>query len=679
MLYFINRFFYRFEKGGLTTKKAVSVFCILILLCGLCSVAVSASWDDDADTSWYGSGSSYTLSSASQLAGLARLVNDGNEFLGVTVSLGSDISLAGKTWVPIGTFDGNTTAFNGTFDGAGHTISGLNLSSGGMLGLFGAVNSRGRIQHVNVSGTVSGTDNYCAGLVAYCLGSVTECSFSGTVSGVNSCGCIAGYCSGTVSGCSTSGNLSARKYVGGLIGYQITGRITDSSSSATVSASSHYAGGLVGYSSSCRFSDCSFSGSVSGLESIGGLGGHLSSGTVTRCSFEGSASGTGKTGGLAGDTDSVTFTDCTSYGSVRGEQSVGGLVGGMLHGSILNSFSLCAVSSSSTGGGITGSLSGTVDNCFFAGSISGSKVGAISGSSTGTITNCFRDSSLGINATGDGVNADCAIFTKKDCSWALDRDMLGQRDMLHALNQRASQASYSTWYATDSYPAYSGGYRLILKCVDASGTELMSEYHVFSAGEDFELKYPEFDGFVTEEKVLKGTMPAAEKIVEVKYTGDKFILTVHYLYNDGLTAAPDYKETIDTNAEYQFTPPVIEGYQPDVPVIKGKMPAENLELTVTYSPSSKAPSVISGKDSHTEKHEEDSPEVEIQTESEDPPAPQISSMERYPFIFWFLISMLVMGSVALVLLLCMFLNPEGKVMWAFVRLMYPEERKKRKK
>lgn len=101
-------------------------------------------WDELAVTSWFNSASSYDLDSARKLAGLAKLVNEGNDFSGITINLSDDIDLYGtggegdvREWMPIGTAD---HPFKGNFNGNGHTIKGLTLSGGieaGNVGLFG--------------------------------------------------------------------------------------------------------------------------------------------------------------------------------------------------------------------------------------------------------------------------------------------------------------------------------------------------------------------------------------------------------------------------------------------------------------------------------------------------------------------------------------------------------------
>ena len=145
-------------KDGVLIRRRLRIFAAaaaLVLLCAVCVGGVSGAdvWDGTADTTWYTnnpSATTYTITTAEQLAGLAKLVNDGTQnFAGRTISLGSDLDLSGYEWVSIGYlkqstwFDRGTVyrPFKGTFDGAGYTISGLTqrLEWGEEGGLFGYV------------------------------------------------------------------------------------------------------------------------------------------------------------------------------------------------------------------------------------------------------------------------------------------------------------------------------------------------------------------------------------------------------------------------------------------------------------------------------------------------------------------------------------------------------------
>lgn len=176
-------------------KRGLSIFLALVLCLTLLPSTTWAAgedttadtWDGVADTSWYTNHEDYpsfTISTAEQLDGLAQLVNSGTTFSGKTITLGADIDLNGKEWMPIGKFINNIDwepAFQGTFDGNGNTVSGLcvNITAAGntSAGLFGYV-SGGTVQNVNV-------DVFAGGVVgrADTGSTVDNCSFSGAVTG----------------------------------------------------------------------------------------------------------------------------------------------------------------------------------------------------------------------------------------------------------------------------------------------------------------------------------------------------------------------------------------------------------------------------------------------------------------------------------------------------------------
>ena len=108
-------------------------------------------WEDHTDTTWYNdTDTEFTLYTAEQLAGLAELVDNGNNFAGKTVKLGADIDLGGYQWEPIGDYGGDGAymseysfgnPFSGIFDGQNHTISGMYINQEWErgMGLFGYV------------------------------------------------------------------------------------------------------------------------------------------------------------------------------------------------------------------------------------------------------------------------------------------------------------------------------------------------------------------------------------------------------------------------------------------------------------------------------------------------------------------------------------------------------------
>ena len=180
---------------------------------------------------------SYTVTSADGLMHVADLVNGGKTDINIT--LDKNIDLTGKDWTPIGTDYDNS--YKGTFDGGGHTITGLTFTTNDeFAGLFGWLNRAGTVKNVVMEG-VQITSNQIYG---------------GSIGGV------VGYSWGTIENCSVSGSVSGTVYVGGVVGAQIGGSITGCSSSATVKGTVDV-GGVAGQTnSSATLTACYATGNV---------------------------------------------------------------------------------------------------------------------------------------------------------------------------------------------------------------------------------------------------------------------------------------------------------------------------------------------------------------------------------------------------------------------------------
>ena len=179
----------------------------------------------------------YTVYNTNGLMNIAELVNGGKSDINIT--LDTDIDLTGKDWTPIGTDYDNS--YKGTFDGGGHTITGLTFTTNDeYAGLFGWLNRAGTVKNVVMEG-VQITSNQIYG---------------GSIGGV------VGYSWGTIENCSVSGSVSGTVYVGGVVGAQIGGSITGCSSSATVKGTVDV-GGVAGQTnSSATLTACYATGNV---------------------------------------------------------------------------------------------------------------------------------------------------------------------------------------------------------------------------------------------------------------------------------------------------------------------------------------------------------------------------------------------------------------------------------
>ena len=251
---------------------------------------------------------SYTVTSADGLMHVADLVNGGKTDINITLT--ADIDLTGKDWTPIGTDYDNS--YKGTFDGGGHTITGLTFTTNDeFAGLFGWLNRAGTVKNVVMEG-VQITSNQIYG---------------GSIGGVVGSGW------GTIENCSVSGSVSGTVYVGGVVGVQIGGSITGCSSSATVKGTVDV-GGVAGQTnSSATLTACYATGNViieiNPKKNIagGGLVGMNAGSSLLACYATGNVTSTGSStgyvhiGGFLGNNYANVMTAC--YWKNNHEQGIG--------------------------------------------------------------------------------------------------------------------------------------------------------------------------------------------------------------------------------------------------------------------------------------------------------------------------------------------------------------------
>ena len=253
---------------------------------------------------------SYTVYNANGLMNVAELVNGGKTDINIT--LDTDIDLTGKGWTPIGTDYDNS--YTGTFDGGGHTITGLTVTTNdeyaGLFGYLGNFNN-GAATVKNV--VMEGIQITCNHRLGYAGG-------------------VAGFSRGIIENCSVSGSVSGTVYVGGVVGDQIGGSITGCSSSATVKGTLNV-GGVAGQTnSSATLTACYATGNVT-LEIApkkniagGGLVGMNAGSSLLACYATGNVTSTGSStgyvhiGGFLGD-NYITLTAC--YWKNNHEQGIG--------------------------------------------------------------------------------------------------------------------------------------------------------------------------------------------------------------------------------------------------------------------------------------------------------------------------------------------------------------------
>ena len=238
---------------------------------------------------------SYMVYNANGLMNIAELVNGGKTDINIT--LDTDIDLTGKDWTPIGTDYDNS--YKGTFDGGGHTITGLTYTTNDeFAGLFGWLNRAGTVKNVVMEGvqiTCNHRLGYAGGVVGYSLGTIENCSVSGSVSGTVYVGGVVGVqIGGSITGCSSSATVKGTLNVGGVAG-QTNSSATLTACYATgnviieINPKKNIAGGsLVGMNAGSSLLACYATGNVTSTGSSTGymhIGGFLGNNytTVTAC------------------------------------------------------------------------------------------------------------------------------------------------------------------------------------------------------------------------------------------------------------------------------------------------------------------------------------------------------------------------------------------------------------
>jgi len=301
-------------------KRFLAVITTLCMALSLLPVAAFATgsteipWYDDSLTE-------LVIDSKEDLLAFAEQVNEnGNTFSGKTVKLGADIDLTSAAWTPIGNGTSNGSiytgnAFKGIFDGNGKTITGLGISSGNCVGLFGIIDGATVKNLTFIGANISGSER-AAVAVGLMVGNSTVSSI-------------------TVDENST---VSGQKYVAGIVGAMtIEGTISDCTNNAKIEGTTYNVGGIVGaayYTAAGKtmtVSDCTNNGTVTGPYAVGGIVG-LSTADVEGCSNTAAITATNMDiGGIVGEQKVAgSVIGCTNSGAVTNTGSgygTGGIIG----------------------------------------------------------------------------------------------------------------------------------------------------------------------------------------------------------------------------------------------------------------------------------------------------------------------------------------------------------------
>ncbi len=315
----------------------------------------------------------HDISSVDDLLWAKEQIESGNT--GINLILKNDIDLTGAEWTSIGKTGaadyGESGAYvlNGTFDGNGHTISGIS-ASGINCSLFYAIDSNGVVKNLTIK----------------------ECKFDG--GDKTYIGAVTRTNRGKIINCKViDSTVSGLRYVGGIVGTN-EGEITDCVNEATVSGD-RFVGGIAGNNTN-KITDCANTAAVSGGTVVGGIVGELTRGTVERCSNTGTVKATTDfAGGITGDIYDGAISKCINTGNIESESYAGGISG--------------------WGGSGQGAHGQTISLCISKASLNGSTVGGIVGFNTySAVSNCYTDNSAAVGGKHQGTETDNTVSVSDD-------------------------------------------------------------------------------------------------------------------------------------------------------------------------------------------------------------------------------------------------------------------------
>ena len=266
-------------------------------------------------------GKTYEVYNAEGLKNIAKLVNDGNT--GIDITLTGNIDLKGIDWTPIGKDDNK--AYTGTFDGNGKTITGLTVTgSYKYAGLFGDIDENGTVKNVVLEGVQITSDNssgYAGGVAGDSWGTIENCSVSGSVSGTTFAGGVVGsQWGGSITGCNSSATVKGVIFAGGIAGETNSGAsltgcyATDDVTVENDGTNNSHAGGVVGYNGGGTLTACYATGNVIGTGTgtdpiyVGGVTGSNDLGTLTAC-YHAAETVSGPDGATTGGVTGRNFED----------------------------------------------------------------------------------------------------------------------------------------------------------------------------------------------------------------------------------------------------------------------------------------------------------------------------------------------------------------------------------
>lgn len=363
---------------------------LFLLLCCISTLLHASNfWTDEGNYSidWYSeSASTFEISNASQLAGVAFLANiEGINFGGKTFFMTNDIDLAGHEWVAIANVL-DSTVFSGTFEGNNHRILNMVIKDqpfSNTYGLIGyAINAK--VQNLIIDSTCQlQGNNRTSGIVAHGIYvTVNNCRFEGKANGSWYVSGIVGYgYAVSISNCVNTGTLIGDGYVGGIIGTAYKSPIENCTNEGFLSGYNSV-GGIVGFfGGPVALTNCSSNGPVEGSYNTGGLVGKSYEFSVIQNSYNNApvVCFVQNAGGVVASAGELTnFYNCYNFGDIEGVDVVGGIVGEMSDSTSFNNcYNAANLHGSDRIGGIAGICIAEVRqsfirNCYNVGKVSGS-------------------------------------------------------------------------------------------------------------------------------------------------------------------------------------------------------------------------------------------------------------------------------------------------------------------
>ena len=436
--------------GGSASSAAGETITVTVAENAVATQAADASTEEPS-----GSGTAadpYQIGNADQLMWFAAKVNGSTKKSTsiLCAKLTSDIDLTGKEWTPIGCYNSYSDCvyYGGTFDGGGHTVSGLTINNAKTYQALFSYVKGGTIQDLTVKGSVktsTKSSSYAAGIVSYGNPvTIKNCTNEVDVT-ASAKGYAAGVCAYVINGsklesCTNKGMVSGYgDYVGGVAG-TVTGSTTTITgcfnhgvvtNTGKPSSYAYSTGGIAGgISTGVTVERCGNTGNItSTLKRTGGIAGSAG-GTINACFNTGTITGIYGVGGITGDsgTSDAKVTGCYNTGDVKGvspsasfkdtnAKGIGGIIGGVggtsYKASVSGCYNMGTVSNAST---LTDITVGGIVGCSAAKTYSGTATENLM-----TVTNCwYLDTTA---AQGDGYNKNASGITAKTAKQIADGDI----------------------------------------------------------------------------------------------------------------------------------------------------------------------------------------------------------------------------------------------------------------